>query len=50
MVAKIDLKGMFPMWSKKPQPIKRITTSKLSLVAGLQKEVKDSCAASPVGR
>ena len=44
MVAKIDLKGMFPIWSKKPQRIKRFAISKLSSVAGLQKELTEVVA------
>ena len=40
VVTKIDLKGMFAIWSKKPQPVRRIDVTKLPSVAGLQRKLK----------
>ena len=43
-VAKTDLKGMFTIWSKMPQPLSRIDVSKFSSDAGLQKELTEAVA------
>ena len=42
VVTKIDLKGMFTIWSKKPQPINRIDVSKLPSDADLQQKLKEA--------
>ena len=44
MVAKTDLKGMFTIWSKKPQLVSRTDVTKLSSDAGLQKELTEAVA------
>ena len=42
VVTKIDLKGMFGIRSKKPQPVRRIDVTKLPLDAGLQGKLKET--------
>ena len=41
IVAKI-LKGMFAIWSKKPQHVRRIDVTKLPSDAGLQRQLRET--------